>query len=659
MNELLVCLAIVLTGTSGIVALFGGTRPGADRYFSMQMGLGALVGLVGALHSLLGFETKPWRARWNIPYGLWHVHVDGLASVFLLSIFLLGTLGAIYNEGYFPVEKHHGRAVRLRLFYGLIVAGMALLVIAKNSLLFLVGWEVMAVAAFFALSVEDYQPDVRAAGLVYLVATRLGTLLIIAAFVLLRLQANDFSLALTGLNPNTGLATATFLVGLVGFGLKAGIMPLHLWLPGAHANAPTHVSALMSGVLIKMGIFGILRLTSFYESIPLWWAHVILGLGLISALLGVAFALGQHDFKRLLAYHSIENIGIILLGIAIGMLGRAKEQPVLVALGYGGALLHVVNHGLFKALLFFGAGSVIEATGTRDLEQYGALARRLPLTAFAFLIGAAAITGLPPLNGFVSELYLYLGMLRAQSLPIELSGIALAFAIPVLAMVGALALACFVKVYAVAFLGEPRTERSLAAKEAPRSMLLPQVVLASLCVLIGLFPQVPLRILLRAIENTVGSTSVGASFPSMLVFFNGLSQLSVINIGLVVFALLFSLRLRRSSAVPSKKPTWDCGYAVSTARIQYTASSVAADLVGMFAVVLRPRTKSTAIEGVFPDSSTFNSHVPEVVLDLFVMPTLRRIARVIGWLRHQQRGSVHFYLLLVLLTLLVMLAVWR
>ncbi|MGE5783488.1 MAG: proton-conducting transporter membrane subunit, partial [Myxococcales bacterium] len=395
MNELLVCLAIVLSGTSGIVALAAGVRPISDRIFAGQMAIAAGLGWVAAIRVLLGLTTRAPILRWFVPGGSLHLNVDALSALFLLSIFLLGSLGALYGTAYFSVAAKRQQAVRLRVYYGLVVAGMALLVTAKNSLLFLVGWEVMALAAFLALAIEDHKKPVREAGLVYLVATRFGTLCIIAMFACLRVQVKSFSLEVSGLDPYSSLATATFVLALVGFGLKAGIMPLHLWLPGAHANAPTHVSALMSGVLIKMGIYGILRLTSFYGAIPSWWAHLVLVLGLVSALLGVAFALGQHDFKRLLAYHSVENIGIILLGIGIGLIGRAKGEPLLMALGFAGALLHVLNHGLFKALLFFGAGAVIATTGTHDLERYGALSRKLPHTALTFLIGAIAIAGLP------------------------------------------------------------------------------------------------------------------------------------------------------------------------------------------------------------------------------------------------------------------------
>jgi hydrogenase-4 component B len=400
-----------------------------------------------------------------------------------------------------------------------------------------------------------------------------------------------------------------------------------------------------------MGIYGLFRLTSFYGVIPLWWGTVVLVLALSSALLGVAFALGQHDLKRLLAYHSVENIGIILLGIAIGLIGRAVSAPYLVVMGYGGALLHVINHGLFKALLFMGAGSVIETMHTRNLESMGALSRRLPHTAAAFLIGSIAISGLPPLNGFVSELYLYIGMLKAQSLPIGMSAIAIAVAVPILAMVGALALGCFVKVYAVVFLGTARSPRCEIAAEGNWSMRLPQYVLAAACVVIGLFPRAPLTTLRQAI----GELGVRAKYVVPLE----LTTLSYLNLALLVLLVVGFFAFRRRGIATATVPTWDCGYVAPAARMQYSASSIAADMVDLFAALLRPRIKPVAIDGVWPKRTRFESHVPEVVLELAVFPVLRGIVRAAGCVRFMQRGTAHLYLLYVLLTLLIMLAVWR
>src|SRR5262249_7376243 len=316
------------------------------------------------------------------------------------------------------------------------------------------------------------------------------------------LRAVSGSFALNPLDPDhlsPGLTTAIFVLALIGFGLKAGIMPLHVWLPSAHANAPSHVSAIMSGVLIKMGIYGLVRVTSLLPTPPLEWGTGVLGLGVVSGVLGVAYAVGQHDLKRLLAYHSIENIGIIVMGLGLAMIGRSLGRADWVLLGLSGGLLHVWNHALFKALLFLSAGSVIHATHTREIDRFGGLAKNMPRTAIFFLIGAVAICGLPPLNGFVSEFLIYLGLFSTLGNGNGWSFAAVAFAAPALALIGALAVACFVKVYGTVFLGTARTEQADHVRESPPNMICPMAVLAACCFFIGMAPLVLTPILNAAV----------------------------------------------------------------------------------------------------------------------------------------------------------------
>jgi hydrogenase-4 component B len=576
--------------------------------------------------------------------------------MFLGQIFLIGAAGAIYALGYWPAHKHRQTAGRLRIFYGLMVAGMALLVIAENSILFIFGWEIMAIAGFFAVSTDDHLPAVRESGFVYLVATRVGTLLIIAMFALLRATTGSFSLAIHGLAGASSIGLAVYVLGLLGFGMKAGLMPLHVWLPGAHANAPSHVSALMSGVLIKMGIYGLIRLGSLFDKVPLWWGLVLFGLGIVSAVLGVAFAIGQHDLKRLLAYHSVENIGIITMGLGLSLIGRATGHPMLVALGLAGALLHTWNHGLFKALLFLSAGSVIHAAKTREIDALGGLFRKLPWTSIAFLTGAVAICGLPPLNGFISELFIYIGMLRAGLYDLGPVGVIASLGAPVLALVGALAVACFVKVFGVVFLGAPRSHHGSTADESPWSMLAPMALLAACCVTIGALPFLVVPILDNA--SVVWRTapqhlSVGTLAP--------LGPIGWLNLALIVAVVLVALILTRVSAKRrfAQGPTWDCGYSSPSPRMQYTASSFADGIVGMFGSVLRPRKKLPTLAEPFPGPSQFESHVPEVVLDLFVTPIFRWIGRLATWVRIIQPGSPHLYVTYILATLVVMLIIWH
>ena len=367
---------------------------------------------------------------------------------------------------------------------------MALLIVARNSLLFLVGWEIMALAAFFLVTTEDHDREVRAAGWVYLACTHTATLCLFALFALLRSAIGSFSLTSIPAEAITGsFETAVFTLAVLGFGMKAGVVPLHLWLPGAHAMAPSHVSALMSGVLIKMGIYGLVRVTSLFPHPPVAWGAVLLALGVVSGVLGVAYAIGQHDLKRLLAYHSVENIGIIVMGIGLALIGRSLNRYDLIVLGLCGALLHVWNHALFKALLFLSAGSVIHATHTREIDHLGGLAKSMPSTAGLFLIGAVAICGLPPLNGFVSEFLLYLGLISTVLETSKPAYGGIAFAVPTLALIGALAVACFVKAFATIFLGTARSTHSDQARESTFAILGPMAVLAACCLTIGLAPQ--------------------------------------------------------------------------------------------------------------------------------------------------------------------------
>lgn len=652
MNEILALGGVGLAGASGVLAALIGlrTRTG-DRLFVCLMLLGAALGMASALGAILGFGASSWKHWGGDPA----IEVDALSGMFLAQIYLIGGLGAIYGLGYWSAEQYSDSAGRLRIFYGLMVAGMALLVIARNSILFLIGWEVMAIAAFFSLSIEDRKPGVRDVGFVYLVATRIGTLLVMACFAVLRFSTGSFSLSVTGLDGGTSGASAIFFLALLGFGLKAGLMPLHVWLPAAHATAPSHVSALMSGVLIKMGVYGLLRCSSWFETVPVWWGVLMFSGGMVSALLGVAFAIGQHDLKRLLAYHSVENIGIIVSGFGIALLGRATGHFALVLLGLGGALLHTWNHGLFKALLFLSAGSVIRATETRQIDLLGGLAKKLPRTCLAFFVGAIAISGLPPLNGFASELLVYLGMLRAGSLEIGTIGIAAALGVPVLALVGGLAALCFAKVFGVVFLGTPRSEHGSHAIESPWSMIAPMAVLGICCLILGAAPLLVAPVLERAT-----SAWLGAATPYPLSALAPLGPIAWVNTVLILGVIGMSfLFFRTGPARATYGPTWDCGYAAGSARMQYTASSFSGWILDSFRSVLRPRVEAPELSGPFPGPSRFRSHVPEVVLDLGILPAGRALARIAVWFRWIQKGSVHLYLLYILGALISMLFIWR
>jgi len=581
----IVVLAVVLTGVSGVPGLVLRKNVTGERLATILMVAGSAMGLAAAL-GVVGPLPAAFTRPWQVPAGALALRLDGLSAMFLAQIFAIAPLGAVYGSDYWSQRDHPADARKLRLFYGLLTAGMAVLVVADNAVLFLIGWETMALSAFMLVTTEDSVEAVRRAGYVYLAATRIGTLSLLAMFAVLHAAIGTWSFAV----PPGGLAvggpaTAVFVLAIIGFGLKAGLMPFHVWLPDAHANAPSHVSAVMSGVLIKMGIYGLVRVCSFYEHPPIAWGAALLVLGVLSGVFGVAFAIGQHDLKRLLAYHSVENIGIITMGLGLAVLGRAAGAPEIAALGLAGALLHVWNHGLFKALLFLSAGSIVHATGTREIDRLGGLAKRMPRTALAFLVGAVAICGLPPLNGFVSEFLVYLGLLRAVGGErIWLWG---ALGASALALIGALAVACFVKVFGAAFLGQARSDRVSRAHESGLAMTAPMGVLAASCALIGLLPVAVRPVLDQAFVSWAPEMALAraplAAAPLGLLSIAGASLLALLVAGSLALARL----TRQARAV--RAVTWDCGYAAPSARMQYTSSSFAESLVGLFAWALRPR----------------------------------------------------------------------
>jgi hydrogenase-4 component B len=655
MTSWLVVAAVVLVGMSGLPGLFlrkEGTA--GEQIATALLVAGSGCGVAGALLAISDARARGIDLPWSVPGGAFSVSIDGLSAMFLIQIFVIAALGAIYGLEYWRQVDHPHNGRKLRLFYGLMTAGMATLVMARNSVLFLAGWEVMALAAFLAVTTEDHLLPVREVGYIYLLASRLGTLCLLAMFALLHAVTGTFDFVTPP--ARTELATAIFLLGLVGFGFKAGIMPLHFWLPGAHANAPSHVSALMSGVLIKMGIYGLIRVCSLFPNPPLWWGGLILSLGVISGVLGVAFAVGQHDLKRLLAYHSVENIGIICMGLGLAVMGRSLGRMDLLALGLAGSLLHVWNHGLFKALLFLSAGSVVHATDTRQIDQLGGLLRPMPWTGLAFLLGAVAICGLPPLNGFVSEFLIYLGLFHVVTGSGDRVWLAGAFAAPALALVGALATACFVKVFGVAFLGQARTARSRAAHESGRLMLLPMAALAGGCLLIGVGPSLVAPILDGAVSAWAPESS-GRMPLVHLAPLGAVTMAAVVVLAAIGLTGVF-LRARTRRLVVGTVGTWDCGYAEPGTTMQYSSSSFAQTLVRLLSWALRPDEHSPKMHGVFPRSVSFRSHVPDVVLDRVLIPAARGVGRVFSWLRWLQRGSVHAYLLYILITL-VLLLMWR
>ncbi len=653
MHLLLIATAVLIgSGAAGLVA--GRSRWGS-RLNTAGTIIGCTIGFVPALRVLAGAPPEALQAAWPVPYGAFYVAIDALSAFFLLPIFGLSALAALYGTEYLAADRETGRIGVAGFFFNLLVASMVFVVIARNAVLFLVAWELMALASFFLVTFEDDQPAVRAAGWVYLVATHLGTTCLLALFVLLGGGGSlDFN-AVRGTSSSSGLL---FVLAVVGFGTKAGFVPFHVWLPEAHPAAPSHVSAVMSGVMIKTGLYGLIRILTLLGPPPLWWGWLLCAIGLMSGVFGVLFALAQHDLKRLLAYSSVENIGIVALGLGVGELGLSIGSAPLAILGFAGALLHIVNHAIFKGLLFLGVGTVAHATGTREIDHLGGLLKRMPWTAGTFLVGAVAISGLPPLNGFVSEFLIYLGAFRGVVSGDTAVAVPLLGVLAGLALIGGLAAACFTKAFGIVFLGEPRSEEAVRPHECGVAMRVPMLLLAASCVVIGCLAPLVGSVLQPVVE-CVSGLAPEAITGAVATATQPLAFVSLAAVGLLLLtALLVGVRLQwLSRGSVAETGTWDCGYARPSPRMQYTASSYTQPLTALFRPILQSREQLVLPEDLFPSDASLHTETPDVFARLYA-PVFAAVGRGLSALRWLQHGQVQLYVLYIAVTLVALL-VWK
>ncbi len=654
-------VGIFLIFFGGVLSLLFGRK----RNLSIFLGTlgavsGSILGLAPAIKVLLTGGKESFYLNWTIPFGAFFVEIDTLSAFFLLCIFILSIITAIYGSRYLLEYKNKSLAKAI-FFFNVLVSSMALVVVSANGILFLICWEVMSIASFFLVTFEDEHKHVRQAGIVYLVATHIGTAFLLVMFILLGKESNslDFDkFAAVKLLP-ISTASFIFILSVIGFGTKAGLVPFHVWLPEAHPAAPSHVSALMSGVMIKTGIYGIIRVLTFLPMPPVWWGWLLIIIGAVSGIIGVLFALAQHDIKRLLAYHSVENIGIITMGLGLGVVGINSGNQILAILGFGGAILHVLNHALFKGLLFLGAGSIVCATGTREIDELGGLGKNMFVTSITFLIGAVAICGIPPLNGFISEFLIYTGSfncLFTKQLNLAVQSIII---IGSLALIGGLALACFTKVYGIVFLGELRSRHAVNVKESHKMMLIPMIVLSALCAFIGLFSSVVLRMLNHCIAEISG-IEVDVVSLQLLPLCRVLTKISFSAFCLfaAIIVLLIVRRKLLSAGKVNIAATWDCGYAKPDAKMQYTASSFAQPLVDTFKMILRTSKKTEQIKNLFPLNGQFESSTPEVSRDYLFDPIFKGVYSLLGRLRWLQQGNIQLYILYIALTLIILI-IWK
>jgi hydrogenase-4 component B len=607
---------------------------------------GAAGGLGVAASALATGVVWEWRSALTIGGEAIHLRLDALNALFLALLCVGCAAGAIYAREYWTDRAHPRSAGLGRVWWSVLALCLGLALLTVNGLHFLIAWELFTVSACFLVTLDRQRREVRAAGWLYLASSHASALCLFAFFTLLAARTGGWELS--AMRDRSELAPL-FWLALAGFGLKAGMFPLHFWLPSAHANAPSHVSAILSGVTLKMAVYGLLRFSGWLP-VPPEAGWVVAFLGVASAVLGVVFALGQHDLKRLLAYHSVENIGIILIGLGFALVAERQANAPWGRLALAGGLLHVWNHGLFKTLLFFGAGSVLHATGTREMSRLGGLWRRMPWTTSLFALGAAAICGLPPLNGFISEWLVYLGLFDATMARGPSAWASLPAAI-LLGMTGALALACFVKVCGVVFLGAPRSQAATQARECGTAMRGAMVAMAVGCVAIGLAPVLFWPAILRAVD-VWNPAWTGVETPVAL------DTLGSFQIALAILALAAAgwlwQRVRREGL--KRRATWDCGYAAPTPRMQYTAGSFAGIITEWFAWILRPERHEHRPEGLLPASASFNEHIPETVLERIIVPAGGLVMCASKAARSLQRGRVQSYLLYLLIGLAALAA---
>jgi len=641
---------LLLVATLGLAAgiVLGPRQP---RLWLALTLVSTLSCLAAALLVLGGGADWEWRSVFRIGGEALHWRLDGLAGLFLVLLNVVGGAGAIYAREYWSDEYHAGSASRGRLWWSAMILSMIFVLLSSNGLHFLVAWELFAVSGYFLITLDRARPEVRTAGWLYLAASHAGTLCLFGFFAMLAARTGSWELG--PMRDQAALAPLVWLA-LGGFAVKAGLFPVHIWLPSAHANAPSHVSALMSGVAIKMGVYGVIRFTGWLPA-PAAAGWVIITLGSVTALLGIAFALAQNDLKRLLAYCSVENVGIIMIGVGGALLGATQGDAQWQRLLLAGALLHVWNHGLFKALLFFGAGSVLHATGTREMSRLGGLWRSMPWTAALFALGAVAISGLPPLNGFVSEWMVYLGLFDAATSHSAAAWAAMPAALA-LAMAGALALATFMKAGAVIFLGAPRTNAAVHAHESGPLMRGAMLALAAGCVAIGLAP----IFFWPAIARAAGSWNPAwTSFEPPVP----LTTIGAVHLTLAVLFLVGGLLLWRRAQTNGlrRRLTWDCGYSGPTARMQYTGGSFGGLAGDWFAWILRPERTQRRPRGAFPVRAVLIERVPETVLEYVIAPAASVVMRLSGAARRLQHGRVQFYIVYLAggLTAIAIIAWWE
>lgn len=620
------------------------------KIVSLFSGAGTIFVLIPALNSIFSGNVISENIYLPYPVGKVSFVIDPLSAFFILIISVISFIGTLYAIGYIKPYLDKAKLISSHFFFlSVLIASMLLVVTVQNALLFLLVWEIMSLSSFFLIIFEDEKKEILAAGINYLITMHISILFIIIGLIMLSIKSGSYDFS--SFKPTDLI----FILLFTGFGIKAGFVPFHTWLPKAHPAAPSHVSGIMSGVMIKTGIYGILRILSVMNIPSLKISYFVLIISIITALYGILYATAQRDIKKLLAYSSVENIGIIGIGTSIGMLGLAYHNNLIALLGFSGGLLHILNHSIFKELLFFGAGAVYHKTHTRNLEKLGGLIKSMPYTAVLFLVGAIAICGLPPFNGFVSEFLIYLGMLHDFEINSPFVMIITALAIASLAFVGTIAILCFTKAFSITFLGIPRSEEAKCVKEETSlQMIIPMGILGIFILLIGLFPQYAVKLV--KYPTIVLLQTQNFSYEAMMPL-NILKIVSFSGIGFIMlFLFIFAIRtllLKNKKIIKYK--TWNCAYPNESSRTQYTASSYVSPFLSFFKPFLVKKFDVLKPKEIFPKEAHFTLHIYDIVEYYLINPVLNLNKKFLEQFYWIQSGSPQQYILYGLIFLIIAL----
>lgn len=576
------------------------------------------------------------------------IRTDALSGWFILMMNFTVLTGILYGRRYMKHYENKSGMIPLH-FASFIINHVSMIGIfcVQNSLVFLYVWEMMALSSFILVIFEYKKPETLKAGINFLIQSHICILLITVGFIWVGVRTGSYDFNAIrdfGALVNPQISFLLFLTLFLGFAIKAGFVPFHTWLPYAHPVAPSHVSGVMSGVMIKLGIFGILRMLLLINQNYLITGYFILIFSIISGLYGVILAIVQHDLKKLLAYHSIENIGIIGMGIGLGAIGLGIQNPVLAFAGFAGALLHTLNHSLFKSLLFYGAGTIYQAIHTLNIESMGGLIKKMPQTAILFLVAAMAICGLPPFNGFISEFLIYQGFFEGIHLGSLALTTVLILSIIALVLIGGLALLCFTKAFGIIFLGTERTEFDHQIHEAEASKLFPGWLVVLLILVIGLFPQIFIQLLINPVD--LFTSSLGNGIPVMPPVKN-LQSVSLVTwtfiLAIAVIAAIRKFVVRNHKAATS--PTWGCAYVAPNSKMQYTAGSYVRGYRKLIRPLLQLNKKEENIEGVFSNPIVSETHPYDKIEAFFIDLPLKFLNNLLARVRFLQNGNVRHYIL--------------